>query len=75
VTDAWARFYEKPKAPFSWKPDEVEVLSSGTLALSSGPVHDPEGKLIGRFMSIWRMEQPGVWKIVFDKGCNCPLRE
>jgi ketosteroid isomerase-like protein len=74
VTKSWARFYEGPKAPFSWKPDEVEVLKSGTLAISSGPVHSPDGVLIGRFMSIWRMESPGTWKVIFDKGCNCPLR-
>jgi ketosteroid isomerase-like protein len=74
VADAWARFYEKPDAPFSWEPDTVEVLASGNLALSSGPVYDPKGNLIGRFMSIWRQEAPSVWKIIFDKGCQCPLK-
>jgi len=38
VAAAWKRFYEKPDAPFSWAPDSVEVLASGTLAISSGPV-------------------------------------
>jgi len=30
---------------------------------------------VATFTSIWRMEAPGVWRIVFDKGnedCNCP---
>jgi len=74
VADFWKRFYEKPQAPFSWEPDKVEVLASGTLALTTGPVHDPSGKLIGRFNSIWRQEAPGVWRVVFDKGegvCDC----
>ena len=74
VADWWKRFYEKPAAPFSWEPDKVEVLESGTLALSSGPVHDPSGKLIATFTSIWRLEAPGVWRIIFDKGnevCDC----
>ena len=73
VADAWQRFYDKPAAPFSWQPAQVEVLDSGTLALSTGPVHDAQGKLIGTFNSIWRQEAPGVWRIVFDKGsevCN-----
>ena len=73
VADAWQRFYDKPAAPFSWEPAQVEVLDSGTLALSTGPVHDPQGKLIATFNSIWRLEAPGVWRIVFDKGseiCN-----
>jgi len=47
----------------------VEVLDSGTLALSTGPVHDPGGKRIGTFSSIWRREADGSWRIVFDKGC------
>jgi ketosteroid isomerase-like protein len=68
IAERWARFYEKPQAPFSWEPDQVEVLDSGHLALSSGPVHNPQGKLIARFTSIWRREGPGTWRIVFDKG-------
>ena len=74
VTDWWKRYYEDPDAPFSWEPQQVQVLDSGTLALSSGPVHDSSGKLIATFSSIWRQEQPGVWRIVFDKGndiCDC----
>ena len=74
VARAWARFYEGPVAPFSWRPEEVEVLASGQLAISSGPVFNPAGKQIGQFMSIWRLEAPGTWRIIFDKGCNCPAR-
>lgn len=68
VANAWKRFFEGPTAPFSWQPELVEVLSSGTLALSSGPVRDAQGKLVATFTSIWRMESPGIWRIVFDKG-------
>jgi ketosteroid isomerase-like protein len=68
VAASWARLYEGPDAPFSWEPDQVQVLDSGTLALSTGPVRDPSGKVIARFNSIWRREAPGVWKVVFDKG-------
>lgn len=75
VAAAWKRFYEGSTAPFSWQPEQVEVLPSGQLALSSGPVRDAQGKLIATFSSIWRQEAPGVWRIVFDKGndvCDCP---
>jgi ketosteroid isomerase-like protein len=56
-------------APFSWEPDRVEVLDSGSLALSSGPVRDPQGTRVGTFNSVWRREANGAWTIVFDKGC------
>jgi ketosteroid isomerase-like protein len=70
VAEDWKKFYAEPQAPFSWEPAEVEVLDSGTLALSSGPVKDPSGKVVATFTSIWRLEAPGVWRIIFDKGCN-----
>ena len=74
VAEHWRRFYEKPDAPFSWGPESVEVLDSGTLATSSGPVRDPAGKHFATFFSIWRLEAPGVWRIIFDNGstvCDC----
>src|SRR3569832_2628596 len=61
VTDFWTKFYARPEAPFSWEPAVVEVLASGSLGLSSGPVHDAQGKLIGCFSSIWRQEAAGQW--------------
>lgn len=73
VAEAWRPFYSGPDAPFSWEPDRVEVLESGTLALSTGPVRDPSGKVIGRFNSIWRREPSGEWRVIFDKGSPvCP---
>jgi ketosteroid isomerase-like protein len=68
VLTGWARFFEGAAAPFSWEPDRVEVLQSGTLALSTGLVRDPGGKVIGRFNSVWRQEAPALWRVVFDKG-------
>jgi ketosteroid isomerase-like protein len=73
IVESWLNYFKDPKAPFSWEPATVEVLESGNLALSSGPVRDPAGKLIGTFTSIWRLESPHTWRIVFDKGndaCN-----
>jgi ketosteroid isomerase-like protein len=70
VVEAWKRFFEAKDAPFSWEPEVVEVLGSGSLALTSGPVHDPDGKLIGTFTTIWRHEPDDRWRVVFDKGCQ-----
>jgi len=68
VLATWSQFFKGRTAPFSWEPDRVEVLQSGTLALSTGLVRDSNGKVIGRFNSVWRREAPGVWRVVFDKG-------
>ncbi|MBN8887026.1 MAG: nuclear transport factor 2 family protein [Rudaea sp.] len=68
VAAGWKKYFDKPAAPFSWEPAQVEVLDSGTLALSTGPVRAGDGKIIATFNSIWRREAPGVWRVVFDKG-------
>ena len=70
VADAWKPFFQEPGAPFSWEPETVVVLDSGTLALSSGPVRDPDGKQVAMFNSIWRLDPDGTWQIIFDKGSN-----
>jgi hypothetical protein len=70
--------FEDPAAPFSWEPETVEVLDSGKLALSSGPVLNSEGKVFAIFTSIWRLEAPGEWRIIFDKGnrfCEPPASD
>jgi ketosteroid isomerase-like protein len=74
VTERWKAYFQGAQAPFSWEPDQVQVLDSGTLAMTSGPVRDPSGKRIGTFHSVWRREAKGQWKIVLDNGCpacNC----
>ena len=74
ITAAWKPLFEGARAPFSWEPQYVEVLASGLLALSSGPVRDPSGYRTGTYNSVWRREAGGNWKIVMDSGCpniNC----
>ncbi|QGZ42824.1 ketosteroid isomerase-like protein [Pseudoduganella flava] len=74
VTAYWQRYFDGAEAPFAWAPEEVDVLADGTLAATSGPVRDAAGRTIARFYSVWRLEAPGRWRIVFDKGdvpCQC----
>ena len=66
----WARFFEDKAAPFAWAPQDVFVLSSGELGLSSGPVYGPDGTQVSFFTSTWRREPDGRWLIVLDRGCR-----
>lgn len=78
VAAAWKPFFAGDAAPFSWQPESVAVLDSGTLGLTSGPIFTPDGKRVGTFNSVWRRQPGGGWKIVFDKGCpdcECPPKE
>jgi ketosteroid isomerase-like protein len=72
ILAAWKEYFSEPMAPFSWSPETVNVLATGELAQSKGPVLDPAGKPILEFRSTWRREPSGEWKIVFDDGtCLC----
>lgn len=69
IVAGWARFFEDKAAPFAWVPQDVFVLSSGELGLSSGPVYGLDGKQVSFFTSTWRREPDGRWLIVLDRGC------
>jgi ketosteroid isomerase-like protein len=71
VAAGWKRFFEGKQAPFAWDPERVEVIDSGTLAISTGPVTDPSGKRVGTFTTTWRREPDGQWRVVLDSGCGC----
>ena len=68
VLAAWKPFFDGAQAPFSWEPDQVEVLTSGDLALSTGLVKNPAGAVTARFNSIWQRQADGRWQVIFDKG-------
>jgi len=75
VAEGWKPYFEGARAPFSWQPETVEVVDSGTLALSRGPVFDEQGRRSGTFTSTWRREPDGEWRVVLDSGCPpcaCP---
>jgi ketosteroid isomerase-like protein len=69
VAEAWKPLFDGPEAPFSWEPERVEVIDSGTLAISTGPVRNAHGERIGTFNSTWRLEDDGEWRVVIDIGC------
>jgi ketosteroid isomerase-like protein len=68
VLAAWKPFFDGAQAPFSWEPDQVEVLASGDLALSTGLVKSPAGAVTARFNTIWQRQADGRWLVIFDKG-------
>jgi ketosteroid isomerase-like protein len=68
ISTHWQKYFQNKEAPFSWKPEVVQVLDSGKLAISTGPVFNSKGKLFSYYTSTWRLEEDGRWRIIFDKG-------
>jgi ketosteroid isomerase-like protein len=75
VTEAWKAFFDEGGPKIKWRPQFVEVLENGELALTRGPfrmiVTDEDGNTTenwGTFNSVWRLKADGEWKVVFDAG-------
>jgi len=68
IVDFWRKFFVPPQAPFSWRPELVEVAASGTLGYTEGPVLTPTGTVFARFYTTWQLASNGKWLVVFDSG-------
>ena len=75
ITEGWNSFFIDDGLSIKWRPQFVEVLEDGTLALTRGPYRmtaiDEAGTATeywGTFNSVWRLQPDGEWKVVFDAG-------
>lgn len=75
ILAAWQVFFAEDGPTIAWRPQFVEVLKDGTLALTRGPYRvtsvDEEGNRVdswGTFNSVWRLDDDGQWYIIFDTG-------
>lgn len=70
IVEHWAKFFVPRAAPFSWRPELVEVASFGTLGYTEGPVLSAAGTVFAKFFSTWQLSPGGKWLVVFDNGYN-----
>ena len=66
---------DQPGVPLSWEPPRADIAASGDLGwttgtyVSEGP--GPDGEVVrgdGWYVSIWRLQSDGSWKVVMDLG-------
>lgn len=60
-------------AVLTWEPEVAEVAASGDLGYTSGPYQlrpgrglEPSG--FGRYVSVWKKQLDGTWKVLIDIG-------
>ena len=74
---ALAAWTAAPPIVLDWRPVHTEVAASGEMGLSTGPwKRTPKGKpdeaRYGQYVSIWRREPGGPWKVAADLGIANP---
>jgi uncharacterized protein (TIGR02246 family) len=75
IVAGWSVFFAANGPRIKWRPQFVELLEDGRLALTRGPyrmqVTGEDGEVSehwGTFNSVWRLHDDGRWRVVFDAG-------
>jgi len=75
ILDLMGTAFSDPQYSLRWEPDGVQVAASGDLGYTFGHYvftgTDQEGHLIGgtgKYVSIWKKQGDGTWKVVVDIG-------
>jgi uncharacterized protein (TIGR02246 family) len=79
IMKAWSPFFEDDGPRLAWKPTHAEVLVGGDLGYTVGTwtsrTKGPDGKpseAHGQYLTTWRKQKDGSWKIVYDIGSTAP---
>lgn len=76
--NAWLRNQPAPPIVLDWRPAYVETAGSGDFGLSTGPwkitsrTQPHAAPTYGQFVSVWKREGNGAWKVAVDLGVGHP---
>lgn len=79
VMKDWDAFFD-PKGPsLTWAPIRGDVIGAGDVGYTVGrslfTTTGTDGKITerpGEYLTIWRKQADGAWKVVFDTGSSLP---
>lgn len=67
-------YLDRPGLSLQWEPERADIAASGDLGWTTGSwqlrQEGPDGPIAsrGRYVSIWRRQPVGSWKVVMDLG-------
>lgn len=71
----WMAARPSPPITLVWRPVHAEIAASGDMGYTTGPYEvrpqnpqRPAGH--GHFVSVWKKQADGAWKVAFDMGNN-----
>lgn len=79
VMESWGDFFAPDGPTLSWTPTKGEVIGAGDLGYTTGrslfQSKGPTGAVTerrGEYLTVWRKQADGSWKVVFDTGSTLP---
>jgi len=79
VMKDWSNFFDPDGPTLSWAPTSAAVVGAGDLGYSTGRSvlkgKDAKGALVerrGEYLTVWRKQTDGAWRVVFDTGSTLP---
>jgi ketosteroid isomerase-like protein len=79
VMKDWADFFEPNGPTLEWTPIKGEVVGAGDVGYTTGRStfrrKSGDGTVIerrGQYITVWRRQPDGGWKVVFDTGSTLP---
>lgn len=76
IQKAMAQSFARPGFALQWQPTSADVSRSGDLGYTTGGFqvmqHGPDGKPTvatrGKYVTVWKKQSDGSWKVVVDIG-------
>ena len=79
IVKSWMPFLQPGGPTLTWKPTHAEVLAGAEVGDTVGTwerrVETADGQMSiahGQYMTVWRRQSDGKWKVVFDTGGEEP---
>jgi ketosteroid isomerase-like protein len=75
LVERWTALLRDPASTITWKPLRAVISSSGDLGFTVGSYevtkdngHGRQAAGSGKYVTIWRKQPDGSWKVTFDSG-------
>lgn len=75
ITERYQKLFSNPDFALTWEPIKAEVFAAGNVGYTTGRYKsrfkNKAGKWVegtGRYITVWRKQDDGSWKIVTDMG-------
>ncbi|HEY3042665.1 MAG TPA: DUF4440 domain-containing protein [Vicinamibacterales bacterium] len=80
IAKEWASYFQPDGPRLTWKPTKAEILGHGDLGYTVGAweLRAPpaggqgaaNGVTRGNYLTVWKKQADGAWRIVFDTGSS-----